>query len=80
MKSHFGVSAPQFIFLQNYFSCISYGNKELFSYKVFGQVGYYGVGGCDFCCFYGLVLGIPRMPTNKAHAQTPAYQSVKIQL
>jgi len=24
-----------------------------------------------------LVLGIPRMPTHKAHAQTPAYQSVK---
>jgi len=24
-----------------------------------------------------LELGIPRMPTHKAHAQTPAYQSVK---
>ena len=23
------------------------------------------------------VLGIPRMPTHKAHAQIPAYQSVK---
>jgi len=28
----------------------------------------------------GRVLGIPRKPTHKAHAQTPAYQSVKIQL
>jgi len=25
----------------------------------------------------GLLLGMPRMPTHKAHAQTPAYQSVK---
>jgi len=24
-----------------------------------------------------LVLGIPKMPTHKAHAQTPGYQSVK---
>jgi len=27
-----------------------------------------------------LVLGIPRMPTHKAHAQTPVYQSVKYKL
>jgi len=26
-----------------------------------------------------LVSGIPRMPTHKVHAQTPAYQTVKVQ-